>query len=196
MNPLPLTMSVGHYDHTRDLTDGTVPVEGVDLRVIHLPIEETFYRFVFYREWDVSEMSMGKYISMRSQDDTSITALPVFVSRMFRHSMFYVREGSALRRLEDLRGSGSAFPSGADRGRVWARHPHRSCRARAEGYRVDPGRRQSAGPGREGQAQAARRRALPVGAGPIAQSDADGRRHRRDHVPRVRPKGSAMASCA
>ena len=121
MNPLPLTLSVGYYDHARDLTDGTVPVEGVDLRVIHLPIEETFYRFVFYREWDVSEMSMGKYISMRSQDDTTITALPVFVSRMFRHSMFYVRDGSPIKRLEDLKGKRIGIPEWAQTAGVYGR---------------------------------------------------------------------------
>jgi 4,5-dihydroxyphthalate decarboxylase len=119
--PLPLTCAIGLYDHTRDVTDGIVPVEGVALRWLNLPIEEIFYRFILHREWDVSEVSMGKYVAMRSQDDTSITALPVFVSRAFRHSMFYVREGSAVRRPEDLQGRRIGIPEWAQTAGIYGR---------------------------------------------------------------------------
>ena len=40
MNPLPLTLALGPYDQTRDVTDGSVPIEGVQLRTLNLP-----YRF-------------------------------------------------------------------------------------------------------------------------------------------------------
>lgn len=118
---LPLTLALGCYDHTRDVTDGIVPVEGVDLRWLNLPIEEIFYRFILHREWDVSEVSMGKYIAMRSQDDTSITAMPVFISRAFRHSMFYVREGSAITRPEDLQGKRIGIPEWAQTAGIYGR---------------------------------------------------------------------------
>ena len=49
-----------------------VPVQGAGLIVLNLPPEEVFFRFTLHREWDVSEMSMGSYVSMRSQDDKSI----------------------------------------------------------------------------------------------------------------------------
>jgi len=42
MAKLPLTLAIGDYDHARDLFDGTVPVMGVDLTVLRLPIEEMF----------------------------------------------------------------------------------------------------------------------------------------------------------
>lgn len=90
MYPLPLTLALGPYDQTRDVTGGTVHVEGVQLRTLDLPIKEIFYRFTLHREWNVSEMSMGKYIALRSQDDTSVMALPVFISRAFRLSPFHV----------------------------------------------------------------------------------------------------------
>ena len=121
MNPLPLTLALGPYDHTRDVTDGTVRVEGVQLRTLDLPIEEIFYRFTLHREWDISEMSMAKYIALRSQDDTSIMALPVFISRAFRHSMFYVREGSAIKRPEDLKGKRIGIPEWAQTAGVYGR---------------------------------------------------------------------------
>jgi 4,5-dihydroxyphthalate decarboxylase len=121
VNPLPLTLALGSYDHTRDVTDGTVRVAGVQLRTLDLPIEEIFYRFTLHREWDVSELSMAKYIALRSQGDTGIMALPVFISRAFRHSMFYVREGSAIRRPEDLGGKRIGIPEWAQTAGVYGR---------------------------------------------------------------------------
>ena len=121
MNPLPLTLAIGPYDHTRDVTDGTLRVEGVQLRTLDLPIEEIFYRFTLHREWDISEMSMAKYIALRSQDDQSIMALPVFVSRAFRHSMFYVRERSTIKRPEDLKGKRIGIPEWAQTAGVYGR---------------------------------------------------------------------------
>lgn len=121
MNPLALTLALGPYDHTRDVTDGTVPVQGVQLRTLDLPIEEIFYRFTLHREWDVSEMSMGKYIALRSQDDASVMALPVFISRAFRHSMFYVREGSSVQRPEDLQGKRIGIPEWAQTAGIYGR---------------------------------------------------------------------------
>lgn len=121
MNPLPLTLALGPYDHTRDVTDGTVRVEGIQLRTLDLPIEEIFYRFTLHREWDVSEMSMGKYIALRSQDDSSVMALPVFISRAFRHSMFYVREGGPIRRPEDLKARRIGVPEWAQTAGIYGR---------------------------------------------------------------------------
>ncbi|HUN46832.1 MAG TPA: ABC transporter substrate-binding protein, partial [Stellaceae bacterium] len=64
MPPLPLTLAISEYDHVRDLASGRVKPEGIDLTVLTLPIEEIFFRFTLYREWDLSEMSMGKYVSL------------------------------------------------------------------------------------------------------------------------------------
>ncbi len=121
MNPLPLTLALGPYDQTRDVTDGSVCIEGVQLRTLNLPIEEIFYRFTLHREWDMSEMSMGKYIALRAQGDTSITALPVFVSRAFRHSMFYVKASSSIQKPEDLAGKRIGIPEWAQTAGIYGR---------------------------------------------------------------------------
>ena len=71
-----LTMATGEYDHVRDLIDGTVRIEGVDLTALRLPVEEIFYRYLHNREWDVSETSFGKVLSLVSQNDKSLAVIP------------------------------------------------------------------------------------------------------------------------
>jgi 4,5-dihydroxyphthalate decarboxylase len=91
MTKLRLNFAASDYDHFRDLVDGTVSVEGVDLNCLRLSIEETFARFVSFQEWEVSEMSFGKFVSFISQDNGKVIGLPVFPSRVFRQSSIYVR---------------------------------------------------------------------------------------------------------
>lgn len=121
MEKVSLTLAIGDYDHTRDVATGRVPVQGASLNVLYLPPEEAFFRFTFFREWEVSEMSMGKYVSLRSQDDSSITAIPVFPSRVFRHSMIYVRKGGKINRPEQLKGKRIGVPEWAQTAVIYAR---------------------------------------------------------------------------
>jgi 4,5-dihydroxyphthalate decarboxylase len=116
-----LTLAIGDYEHTRDLASGRVSVQGATLNVLTLTPEEAFFRFTHFREWEVSEMSMGKYVSLRSQDDESIAAIPVFPSRVFRHSMIYVRDGGKLARAEQLKGARVGVPEWAQTAVIYAR---------------------------------------------------------------------------
>jgi 4,5-dihydroxyphthalate decarboxylase len=116
-----LTLAIGDYEHTRDLASGRVSVQGATLNVLTLTPEEAFFRFTHFREWEVSEMSMGKYVSLRSQDDESIAAIPVFPSRVFRHSMIYVRDGGKLTRPEQLKGARVGVPEWAQTAVIYAR---------------------------------------------------------------------------
>jgi len=116
-----LTLAISDYDHARDLIDGRVRADGIELTALTLSIEEIFYRFTRYREWDVSEMSMGKYVALLSQDDRSLTAIPVFPSRVFRHSSIYVRRDGPVRRPEDLKGRRVGLPEWAQTAAVYSR---------------------------------------------------------------------------
>ncbi|MGH3170031.1 MAG: hypothetical protein ACRDN0_29630 [Trebonia sp.] len=89
MAPLPITLACGPYDRTRALADGRVTVAGADLRYIPLEPEEIFFRMVTNGEFDVSEMSMATYFVTREKG-APFVAIPVFPSRMFRHTSVYV----------------------------------------------------------------------------------------------------------
>ena len=121
MPNLQLSLAIGEYDHVRDVLDGTVRVAGVDLTVLRLPIEEIFYRQTFFREFDVSEMSFGKVIAFASQDDRGFVPLPVFPSRVYRHSSIFVRSDSTLTRIEELAGKRIGVPEWAQTAAVYSR---------------------------------------------------------------------------
>jgi len=121
MSRLEITYAASDYEHTRDLTRGDIQAEGIDLRYLHLQIEETFFRFIKFREWDVSEMSFGKYIALKSQDDDTVTAIPVFPSRVFRQSSLFVLPDSGIRDASDLRGKKIGIPEWAQTASIYTR---------------------------------------------------------------------------
>jgi len=116
-----LTFAASDYDHIRDFTEGEVEAEGIDLNYLKLTIEETFFRFTKFREWDVSEMSMGKYISLKSQDDDSLTAIPVFPSRVFRQSSLFTLADSPIKDARALAGKKIGIPEWAQTASIYTR---------------------------------------------------------------------------
>ncbi len=118
---LALTLAVSDYDHLRDLTEGRVQAEGIEIIPLRFAVEEIFFRFIKFREWEVSEVSFAKYVSLRSQGDESLVAIPVFPSRVFRHSSIYVRADGRVRRVEDLAGARVGVPEWAQTAAVYSR---------------------------------------------------------------------------
>jgi 4,5-dihydroxyphthalate decarboxylase len=120
MATLKLTMACGEYDRTRPLLDGTVKPEGVELSCLVLGWEEMFYRMGRFREFDVSEFSLSSYTALRSRDE-DLVAIPVFPSRMFRHSCIYVHTGAGIQSPQDLRGKRAGVPKFHMTAAVWIR---------------------------------------------------------------------------
>lgn len=117
---LRLTMAMSGYEHTRDLETGSVRVEGAELTTLTLPVEEIFYRFLRHREWHVSELSLAKYVALRAAGDDSIQAIPVFPSRVCRHSSIYVRADGP-RDTAQLAGARIGVPEWAQTAAVYSR---------------------------------------------------------------------------
>lgn len=117
---LKLTMAMSEYDHVSDLVSGAIRVEGAELSTLTLPVEEIFYRFIHYREWHVSELSLAKYVSMRASGDDTVRAIPVFPSRVCRHSSIFVRPDGP-REPADLAGARIGVPEWAQTAAVYTR---------------------------------------------------------------------------
>ncbi|HWG02840.1 MAG TPA: hypothetical protein VG164_13465 [Trebonia sp.] len=121
MTLLSLTFACESYDRIRALQDGRVRPEGIDLNILALPVEETFYRQARYREFDVSEMSLSSYLVTLDADEPPFVALPVFPSRMFRHQSIYVNAGSGIAAPADLIGKRVGVPEYQLTAPVWQR---------------------------------------------------------------------------
>jgi 4,5-dihydroxyphthalate decarboxylase len=121
MSKLQLTLAISRYDHVEDLVTGRVPVQGIDLNCLDLPLHDIFFRFIHFLDFDIAEMSMAKYVSMISQQNTDVTALPVFPSRVARHSSIYIRRDGPVRTPADLRGRRVGVPEWAQTAAVYSR---------------------------------------------------------------------------
>ena len=121
MAKLPLSIALGEYDHTRDVVSGAVPIEGVEPRFLSLSIEEITTRYMRHREFDVCELSFGNYCTLLNAARPEAVAIPVFTSRVFRHSAIYVRGDSALRSIAELGGKRIGIPQWSQTATIYVR---------------------------------------------------------------------------
>src|ERR1043166_6759544 len=104
MAKLKLTLACWDYDRTRPLIDGRVLAEDIDLEIKVMRPRETFPRMLEKKEFDVSELSLGSYVSLIGRGDCPFVAVPVALSKIVRHSCIYVRTDAGIRNAQDLRG--------------------------------------------------------------------------------------------
>jgi len=79
-----------------------------------------FFRAMRGREFDICELSFSSYTVKTAQGDCPYVAVPVFLSRAFRHTSIYVRK-DRVRRPEDLKGRRVGLPEYQLSANVWAR---------------------------------------------------------------------------
>jgi 4,5-dihydroxyphthalate decarboxylase len=115
-----LSLACETYDRTLPLRDGTVRAEGIELTVIPLQVEETFFRMLRHREFDVSELSMSSYAASLT-GERPFVAIPVFLSRSFRHQGIFVHAGSGIDEPADLIGKVVGVPEWQLTACVWIR---------------------------------------------------------------------------
>ena len=104
MVEVPVTIACGNYDRTRAIRDGTVKVEGCTVTYLPLYPEEIFHRVFRFAEFDVSELSFSSYIRTVAAGTAAYIGIPAFVSRIFRHSGIYVREGAGIKKTARFTG--------------------------------------------------------------------------------------------
>jgi 4,5-dihydroxyphthalate decarboxylase len=122
---LQLTMACGLYDRMLDLYRGAVRPDGIELNFIPMDgsggAREIFDRMTGNLEFDVSEMSSSEFIARRSAGISSLVALPVFPSRVFRHGMLSINRRSGIRSPKDLEGRRVGVPIYSMSAAVWMR---------------------------------------------------------------------------
>jgi 4,5-dihydroxyphthalate decarboxylase len=121
LNHLPITIASWNYDRVQAIIDGRVPVEGCEVNYLTLRPEETFHRAYINREFEVSEIGFSAYIISVSRGEPDYVALPVFLSRLFRHSAIYIRNDRGIRVPKDLVGKTIGVPEYQMTAAMWVR---------------------------------------------------------------------------
>ena len=121
MARVPLTICTGAYDRVSALADGRVGVEGCDVNYLTMNPEQAFYRAWNNFEFDVTELSGSSYILARSTGWDDYISVPVFPSRLFRHSGIYIRADAGIEKPEHLKGREVGVPVYAMTAALWIR---------------------------------------------------------------------------
>ena len=121
MTKLPLSIATTDYDQFRDIRTGAVVPEGIDLNWFLLGHHECFVRMTANREFDLSEMSLAKFTTQVTRENSDLIGLPVICSRLFRFSSFYVNRKSGIEKIENLYGKTDGSPEWAHSAAVWIR---------------------------------------------------------------------------
>jgi len=122
MPNLRLTLAMSEYAHTRDLITGRVRPEGIDLINITQQFEAIGLRFGLTQEFDIAEFSLANFCALAAQDGPSpMVGLPVFPSRVFRHSAIFIHESSNIRTAADLAGRRVGLPQWSQTATVYVR---------------------------------------------------------------------------
>jgi 4,5-dihydroxyphthalate decarboxylase len=104
MPNLKLTLACWDYDRTRPLMDGRARPEGIDLDIKVLRPRQTFQRMLDDQEFHVSELSLASYTALKGRGQCPFVAVPVALSKIFRHSCIYVRTDAGIKAPADLKG--------------------------------------------------------------------------------------------
>src|SRR5690242_9000244 len=93
MSNVPLTFACGLYDRMLPLYTGEVPVEAVDLKFVVEDNPRVIFDNIAARlEYGASEFSSSEYISRFVGNQCPFVAVPVFASRVFRHSLIFINK--------------------------------------------------------------------------------------------------------
>lgn len=122
MNKLSITLACGDYDRVQAIRDGRVLIEGCDVNFMTMGPEELFFRAYRNQEFDVCELSLSSYMLNLSRGvKMPYVAIPVFISRTFRHSAIYIRTDRGINSPEDLKGKRVGVPEYQITAALWAR---------------------------------------------------------------------------
>lgn len=121
MTKLSLSLAMGDYDRTRPIVDGRVLIDGVDpIPMLQSP-EEMFFRAFRHQAYDISELSLSSYSISVARGTAPYVAIPVFLSRAFRHTSIYIRTDRGIASPADLRGRKIGIAEYQLSANVWVR---------------------------------------------------------------------------
>ncbi len=121
MSQLSLTLACWNYDRCNPLLDGSIEIPGVTLTTSVLPPGKLFPLAVSAATYDITEMSASSYLMQVASGNSAYQAIPVFVSRAFRHGGIYVRKDRFIQTPKDIEGKRVGVPEYQMTMALWVR---------------------------------------------------------------------------
>ena len=131
MSNVAITIGTRDYDFITPLATGDVTAEGIDLTVLRS--FDALARVTSDPAIHGGEASFSRHCQRLAAGDRSFVALPAFVMREFRHRNFYVKRGSPLKDIADLRGKRVGMDAWPASGNTWSRALMREAGASIDG---------------------------------------------------------------
>lgn len=119
-NP-PLSVGITSTDRTRAIIDGRVTVPGVNLNIEIDEPQALFRAGQLGHQLDIAEMSLGTHLLQTDAGTAAYWALPIFLSRAFRHGSIYVRSDHSILAPEELNGRRIGIGGFQQTATIWAR---------------------------------------------------------------------------
>jgi 4,5-dihydroxyphthalate decarboxylase len=122
MSKLCLSIGTGYNDRIAPILDGRVPITGCTvLPVMPLRSGEIFHRALNYQEFDITELSLSSHCVLTARNSAPYVGIPIFISRVFRHSAIYIRTDRGITQPTDLKGRTIGLPEYQQTANVWTR---------------------------------------------------------------------------
>ena len=121
MGDIRISLACQNSDRTRPLLDGRVRIEGVEFNWVPVDPEEIFHRAFRYQEFDVNEISLATHLTMTARGGSPFVGVPVFPSRVFRHSAIYIRRDRGISEASQLAGCRVGVPDYQQTAGLWVR---------------------------------------------------------------------------
>jgi len=121
MMDLSLTLACWNYDRCLPVLNGTVQIPGVSITTTILPPGQSFPLAVSTAPYDITELSASSYLIQVATGESLYQAIPVFVSRAFRHGGIYVRSDAGIDHPSDLEGRRVGVPEYQMTMALWVR---------------------------------------------------------------------------
>ncbi len=117
-----ITFASGLYDRMLPLYTGEVKADDIDLKFVAIDNPRIIFdRMAGEQAFDACEMSTSEYMSRFSAGKCPFVAIPVFPSRVFRHSFITINKRSGIKTPQDLAGKRIGVPLYTMTAAVWIR---------------------------------------------------------------------------
>lgn len=116
-----LSLGLTATDRSRAIIDGTQPIAGVSPRIRVDEPQPLFRASQVSGELDASEISLGTHLLQHDRGAAEYWALPVFLSRAFRHNAIYIRSDRGIDSPAALNGRRIGMQGFQQTATIWVR---------------------------------------------------------------------------